>query len=79
MSLKIPCPHCGERPIEEFMYGEIPNVPETLTDPDERDIDRGFMLSNLEGETVEAWFHTYGCRRWLKLKRNTKTDLILSD
>ncbi|MEZ4631735.1 MAG: hypothetical protein R2880_13685 [Deinococcales bacterium] len=40
MSIHIPCPHCGKRPIEEFLYGEIPEVPEHITDPFERDLDR---------------------------------------
>ena len=76
MSLKLTCPHCGTRPIEEFTYGEIPQVPDHLTDPDERDIDRAFMLANPEGKTTEAWFHVYGCRRWLKLTRDTRLDVI---
>jgi heterotetrameric sarcosine oxidase delta subunit len=74
MSLQIECPHCGRRPVEEFAYGEIPVVPETITDPDERDVDRAFMLSNPEGVQREAWFHTFGCRRWLYLYRDTVTD-----
>ena len=77
MAIKIDCPHCGTRPIGEFNYGEIPVVPDSITDPDARDVDRAFMLANPEGETTEAWFHVYGCRRWVKIKRDTKTDLIL--
>ena len=79
MSIKIPCPHCGPRPIQEFIYGEIPIVPDEITDPDERDLDRAFMLNNPEGVQTEAWFHLYGCRRWLKLKRDTRSDEILKD
>ncbi len=79
MSLKLTCPHCGERPLTEFSYGEIPEVPSSITNPDDRDIDRAFMLKNPEGETVEAWFHVYGCRRWLKVKRDTRTDALLND
>lgn len=73
----IPCPHCGKRPVEEFMYGEIPVSPAHLTDPDEISIDRGFMHGNPEGETTERWFHSYGCRRWLTLKRDTRTNTFL--
>jgi sarcosine oxidase subunit delta len=72
--MTITCPHCGERPIEEFIYGEIPTVPESITDPDARDIDRAFMRSNPEGITIERWFHVFGCRRWLTLQRDTRTD-----
>ena len=74
MSLQIICPNCGKRPVEEFSYGEIPLVPDTISDPDARDVDRGFMLNNTEGVQREAWFHTYGCRRWTYLYRNTITD-----
>lgn len=77
MNIRIPCPHCGPRPIQEFIYGEIPEVPDSITDPDARDLDRAFMRKNPEGPTVERWFHTYGCRRWLTLRRDTRTDEIL--
>jgi heterotetrameric sarcosine oxidase delta subunit len=72
--VKITCPHCGERPIEEFIYGEIPTVPESITDLDARDIDRAFMRSNPEGISTERWFHVFGCRRWMTLQRDTRTD-----
>ena len=78
MNIHIPCPHCGPRPIQEFVYGEIPDVPATITDPDARDLDRAFMRKIPEGPTVERWFHTYGCRRWLTLRRDTRTDEILA-
>ncbi|MEM7032196.1 MAG: sarcosine oxidase subunit delta [Chloroflexota bacterium] len=76
MSIQIPCPNCGKRPITEFVYGEIPVVPETITDVNDRDLDRAFMRNNPEGVQQEAWFHTYGCRRWIYLKRDTRTDEI---
>lgn len=77
MSIQIPCPHCGSRPIQEFVYGEIPVVPDTITDPDDRDLDRAFMRNNPEGVQQEAWFHVYGCRRWVRLSRDTRTDEIV--
>lgn len=77
MSLHIPCKHCGSRPVEEFYYGEVPLVPDEVTDPNERDMIRGFYTHNTEGVQREAWFHTYGCRRWTYLKRNTVTDQIV--
>jgi heterotetrameric sarcosine oxidase delta subunit len=77
VSLRIPCPHCGQRPIEEFAHGEVPAVPESITDHDHRDLDRAFMRDNTEGVVTERWFHTDGCRRWLTLRRNTKDDEVL--
>ncbi len=77
MSLLIPCPNCGRRPIEEFLYGEVPVVPESITDPDARDLDRAFMHDNLEGPVIERWFHVQGCRRWTTVRRDTRTDEVL--
>jgi sarcosine oxidase subunit delta len=79
MSVEIPCSNCGRRPIEEYIYGEIPRVPESITDVNERDIDRGFMHDNREGIVVERWFHVYGCRRWVTVTRDTRTDRAWSD
>ncbi len=78
MSIIIACPNCGERPIEEFAYGEVPQVPESITDPIDRNFDYGFMRHNTEGVQREAWFHSYGCRRWLYLERDTRNDQIVA-
>ncbi len=78
MALRISCPHCGTRTREEFVYGEVFDVPAVITDPDERDIDRGFFHNNREGPVREAWFHLYGCRRWVYVDRDTRTDEFLS-
>jgi sarcosine oxidase delta subunit len=24
MNILIPCPHCGPRPVQEFIHGEVP-------------------------------------------------------
>ena len=75
--LYLNCPNCGRRVVEEFRYGEIPTVPEGITDAAVWDLDRGFMRSNPEGETVERWFHEFGCRRWFTVRRDTRTDQVL--
>lgn len=77
MSIRITCPHCGTRTLEEWVYGEMFDVPADITDQAARDIDRGFMHNNIEGEVREAWFHLYGCRRWVYLTRDTTTDEII--
>jgi sarcosine oxidase subunit delta len=75
--LRLRCPQCGVRAIEEFVYGEILATPETMKDPDARDVDRAFMHNNEEGPVTERWFHSYGCRRWFTVKRDTRTNEIL--
>jgi heterotetrameric sarcosine oxidase delta subunit len=79
MSIRIECPNCGRRSIEEFLYGEIPSTPDSVADPEARNLDRAFRSSNPEGPTTERWFHVQGCRRWLTLRRDTRTDTILTD
>lgn len=76
MSIKIPCPHCGPRAIEEYAYGEVFDVPAGITEPEARNLDRAFMHNNVEGRVREAWFHVYGCRRWVYVERDTRTDTL---
>lgn len=78
MSLRLTCPTCGVRPLEEFLYGgELPVVPDAITEPDARDVDRAWMRGNPEGACTERWFHAHGCRRWLTLVRDTRTDAVI--
>lgn len=77
MSIRIPCPHCGSRPLEEFLFGEVPEVPRSITEPMARDFDRAFMRTNPEGPVVERWFHVDGCRRWLTVTRDTRDETIM--
>ena len=75
--LWITCPNCGARPIEEFAFGgEMPHVPDRLTDPGERNLDYVWMFDNLAGATVERWFHEAGCRRWQTVHRDTVSDTV---
>jgi sarcosine oxidase, subunit delta len=77
MTLTIPCSFCGLRSVEEFLYGEIPEVPDSITEPDARDVDRVYMKSNRNGPSPEAWFHVFGCRRWTYLTRDRSNDTWL--
>jgi sarcosine oxidase subunit delta len=77
MSLQIPCEHCGQRPVAEFAYGEVPEVPAGLSEANALDLDRAFMITNTQGVQREAWFHIYGCRRWTYICRDTNTDLVV--
>jgi sarcosine oxidase, subunit delta len=76
--LWITCPNCGDRPVEEYRFGgELPTVPDHVTDPDERDPDYVWFFDNVKGSSTERWFHHAGCRRWLTLQRDTTNDHIL--
>lgn len=76
--LMIPCPHCGPRPVEEFRFGgELPEPPAHLTDEFERDLDRVWFYTNVEGVETERWFHAGGCHRWATYQRDTATDRVV--
>jgi len=72
--LQIPCPWCGVRDQSEFTYGGEAHIvrpaePESLSD--EEWADYLFMRKNPRGPHLEQWHHTYGCRRWFNVQRDT--------
>ena len=75
MGMKIPCPHCGEREHAEFTFGgEL----RPIDAPDAgADFVRVFIRENAPGLQAERWFHTFGCRRWLTLERDTVSNRIV--
>ena len=74
MALTIPCPSCGLRPSTEFLWGgEL--RPVASGDPD-ADFERVFLPANAEGPQDERWFHLLGCRRWVTVTRDTRTNEV---
>jgi len=79
--LLIPCPWCGTREQTEFSYGGEAHIARPLdTDAmsDEAWGDYLFMRKNPRGRHFEQWVHTYGCRRWFNLERDTLSYRITS-
>jgi heterotetrameric sarcosine oxidase delta subunit len=76
--IRLTCPNCGPRPLEEWRYGgETPSVPDSVTDPAARNVDRVWFSDNVDGPVVERWYHLAGCRRWTTVLRDTHTDTVL--
>jgi sarcosine oxidase subunit delta len=76
--LWLVCPICGRRPLDEFTFGgERREVPASITDADDRDFDEVWIFENPDGPTTERWFHAFGCRRWLTIRRDTSIDQVL--
>ena len=81
--MRIPCPYCGARDSSEFAYlGDA-----TLTRPDpaapgaqealqEAFHDYVYLGDNPAGAHLEWWYHAAGCRRWVKVERDTRTHAI---
>jgi heterotetrameric sarcosine oxidase delta subunit len=78
MALKVTCPNCGPRPYTEFWFGgERPShVAHAAPVPDDVDDDfrRVWLKTNAAGLQSESWFHHAGCRRWLRIQRDTLTN-----
>jgi heterotetrameric sarcosine oxidase delta subunit len=78
--LLIACPWCGARDETEFTYGGDASV--ARPDPARADAaawyDYVYVRANPKGPHDELWYHAAGCRRWLKVRRDTVTHAILA-
>ncbi|HSL16084.1 MAG TPA: sarcosine oxidase subunit delta [Actinomycetota bacterium] len=74
MSLEVPCPNCGQRPYTEFTFGG--ELRDLRSDDAEADYRRVYLRNNVAGEQTERWFHAFGCRRWLTIRRDTVTNVF---
>ena len=76
--MRIPCPHCGERDVQEFSYlGDA-----TLVRRDEAHVsmeamhEHVYLRDNPAGPHRELWYHAAGCHAWLVVTRDTRTHAI---
>lgn len=74
--MRIHCPFCGERDLSEFSYlGDA-----TVQRPDsaEKFYEAVYLRDNPAGRHSELWYHTFGCRGWLRVTRDTRTHAIFA-
>ncbi len=77
--IRIPCPHCSDRNSSEFRHvGEAGSRPDPTTTTPEQWRAYLYQRSNPAGWTTETWFHTMGCRRFIRVERHTVTNEIRS-
>jgi sarcosine oxidase subunit delta len=71
MSFMLVCPNCGPREVYEFRYGGEAR--------DQGSAQGGTSPSaqNLPGPQRELWYHRLGCRRWLTVERDVRTNTVL--
>lgn len=77
--MRLPCPYCGQRGHDEFVYhgSADPARPASPDAPAAAWTDYVFMRDNPAGANRELWHHTYGCRSWLIVTRDTRTHEVL--
>jgi heterotetrameric sarcosine oxidase delta subunit len=78
--MRINCPCCGERSLDEFAYHGDASVRR----PDAKAPDAmaqftayTFMRTNPPGRHRELWYHAAGCHAWLVVTRVVATHLIV--
>jgi sarcosine oxidase subunit delta len=83
--MRINCPFCGERDLQEFVYhgdagARRPAVAAAASPEDERRkyVETIHFLDNPAGAHKGFWHHRAGCRRWLTIVRDTRSHAILS-
>lgn len=78
MASLVPCPHCGQRPKEEFTIKGAalrrPGAGAAASDW----LDYVYLRDNPRGAYEEYWHHTSGCRRWIILTRDTVTHEVVA-
>jgi sarcosine oxidase subunit delta len=76
--MRIPCPHCGERDLQEFVYlGDAgPRRPDGLGASLAAMHDYVYLRQNPAGPHRELWYHAAGCRAWLAVTRDTVSHAI---
>lgn len=73
MGFKIDCPNCGPRSYHEFSFGGELRAYDADASMDE-DYASTWLRRNAAGPQEERWFHLAGCRRWLTVERDTRTN-----
>jgi sarcosine oxidase subunit delta len=77
-AMRLPCPHCGSRPADEFTcYGAADPVRPAADAPAQDWLDYVHIRPNPYGLHNELWQHVHGCRRWLVMTRDTRTHAVL--
>jgi heterotetrameric sarcosine oxidase delta subunit len=79
-NMRIPCPHCGLRDVQEFTYlGDAGQKrPHGMESSEAAMVDYVYVRDNPRGVHDELWYHGAGCQAWLIVRRNTLTHAIES-
>lgn len=77
--ITIDCPWCGNRTEEEFTCGGESHIIRPLKPAEISDTvwaDYLYQRQNPKGLHLERWRHTFGCRQWFNIARDTVTHEI---
>jgi len=78
--MRISCPHCGPRGLEEFAYhgdATVKRPDDGGAAPTQAWTDYVYLRENANGAHEEFWYHAAGCHAWLVVVRDLSTHEIL--
>lgn len=77
--MRIPCPHCGPRGVDEFLYTQDATVSRPQGDAPMQDwVDYVYLRENAKGARKEYWYHSAGCHAWLVVTRDVVSHEVLA-
>ena len=79
--MRIACPYCGERSLDEFLYSGDATVrrPDASSSTAAEDfVSYVYQRTNPPGMHRELWYHAAGCHAWLVVSRDVSTHIITS-
>lgn len=75
--MRLPCPLCGDRDLNEFVYrGDATVERPTPADQENTFSEYVHLRHNKAGWHREFWYHDGGCGAWLVVERNTLTHEV---
>ncbi len=77
----LPCPYCGERPQIEFSFhgdATVQRPSDAAAVSLDAWLDHIYLRDNPRGAHCEWWLHSAGCRRWIKIHRDTFNHRVLA-
>jgi sarcosine oxidase subunit delta len=77
--MRIHCPLCGERGVEEFAYHGDATVTRPAADAaPEAWVEYVYLRDNPAGPHDELWYHSAGCHAWLVVRRDVRSHAVLA-
>jgi heterotetrameric sarcosine oxidase delta subunit len=77
VSFILTCPNCGPRAVDEYSYGGEVTTRATSSTEERALFHYLYFRTNTDGDQLEWWFHSSGCREWFQAERNTTRNEVL--
>lgn len=77
--MRIACPYCGDRSLDEFVYSGDATVrrPDASSPTATADfVSYVYERTNPPGKHRELWYHAAGCHAWFVVTRDISTHII---